>query len=297
MSSPRVPRVVVLGAVHVDTTVRVDHMPDPGETIVSTGTSVSGGGKGANQAVAAAAVDGVEAHLVSAVGDDEGGREQLAELARAGVGTYGVARVDGESGGAIVLVDDDGENTIVVVPGADAAVATWSADQLPDDLGPADVLVGQTEVGRAAVLRLAEEAERTGARLVVNNGPAEPLRPELYALCDPLVVNEGEARLSLSFARHRADPSDAATLREALGCRSVVVTRGGDGAEYADASGSGAVPAVPVDDVVDTTGAGDVFVGTLAARLALGSGLAEAVEAAGAAAAESVGWEGARRPR
>ncbi|MRG60723.1 ribokinase [Agromyces sp. CFH 90414] len=278
------PKVLVLGAINQDEVARVSRHPLPGETVVATGVATSPGGKGANQAAAAAA-SGVEVQLIGAVGDDRAGSHQLEALSQAGVDVSMVRRVmETATGRAFICVSDAGENSIVVMLGANAFVspATLHGAATPD------VVVGQTEVGAVPVEALGGFAAECGARLVINNAPVVPLSPRLLAAADPLIVNRHEAADMLR-------PDDAATadeldlvarLRRSTGARSVIVTLGADGCVIADAADVRRLPAVEADEVVDTTGAGDAFVGVLAASLARGRSLdASAIEASTAASA------------
>lgn len=273
-------RVTVVGGINQDVTVRVERRPVPGETVVGDGPVTSAGGKGANMAVAAARA-GAEVTLCGAVGDDAAGREQVAALVAAGVDVAHVAARPGvATGAALIVVTPDGENAIVVGTGANA---TLSDDEVAAACAGADVVLAQTEVGPAPV----EAAALTpGIRLVLSPAPVVPLAPEVLALADPLVVNEEEA-IELAGA------ADAATVRAVTGARSVVVSLGAAGAAVADEGGVRRVPS-PAVDAVDTTGAGDVLAGTLAAALAEGAGLDEALTGAVAAAAASVTRSGAR---
>lgn len=276
-------RVTVVGGINQDVTVRVGRRPVPGETVVGDGPVTSAGGKGANMAVAAARA-GADVTLCGAVGDDAAGREQVDELVAGGVDVTRVAvRSDHATGTALIVVTPDGENAIVVGTGANA---TLSDDEVAAACAGAAVVLAQTEVGARPV----EVAAGTpGIRLVLSPAPVVPLAPEVLALADPVVVNEEEAT-------ELAGAADAATVRAATGARSVVVTLGAAGAEVADADGVRRIPS-PAVDAVDTTGAGDVLAGTLAAALADGSSLDDALTAAVAAAAESVQHAGARVSR
>lgn len=273
-------RVTVVGGINQDVTVRVERRPVPGETVVGDGPVTSPGGKGANMAVAAARA-GARVTLCGAVGDDAAGREQVDELRGAGVGVEHVALRSGSATGtALIVVTPDGENAIVVGSGANA---TLTDAEVAAACAGATVVLAQTEVGAGPV----EVAARTpGIRLVLSPAPVVPLAPEVLALADPVVVNEEEAT-------ELAGAPDAATVRAVTGARSVVVTLGAAGAEVADQHGVRRIPS-PAVDAVDTTGAGDVLAGTLAAALADGAPLDDALAVAVAAAAESVQHAGAR---
>ncbi len=268
-------RVVVLGSLNVDVVTRVERHPSPGETVLGDGLERLAGGKGANQAVAAAAA-GARVEVVGAVGDDAGGHAYRARLATRGIGTdlLGV-RPGAPTGTALIVVDRDAENTIVVVPGANATLDEDTLAALRDTLTPEDVLLVQLEIPLDLVARACREAAELGARVVVNTAPYADLPADVVALADPLVANEHEA-----------------SLLEASGLRptSLLVTLGGDGARWDDLER----PAVRVDEVVDTTGAGDAFCGALAAALADGADRASALDAALTAGADAVGRTGAQ---
>lgn len=260
-------RVVVLGSLNVDLVTRVERHPAPGETVLGEGLRRLAGGKGANQALAAARA-GAAVTMVGAVGDDEGGRAYAARLAAAGVDTAALAVADEPTGTALIVVDAEGENSIVVVAGANATV---TADAVPA-LGPGDVLLVQLEVPLGTVADACRRARDQGARVVLNTAPYADLPDDVLALADPVVANEHEA------ARLSSTPG------------SLLVTLGADGARWGDL----ALPAEPVDDVVDTTGAGDAFCGALAAALADGADDATALRAALAAGARAVRHDGAQ---
>ena len=280
--------VLVVGSVNEDIVVSVERLPGPGETLLASEFALSCGGKGANQAVAAAR-DGVRVAMVGAVGDDDAGERQAAALDGAGVDTRWVRRLTGVSTGtAFIQVDSRGENTIVVVQGANAHVTLPVGDVEPQ------VVVTQNEIPPAAQQEAVALAARTGARLVINAAPAPESPPPWYSAADPLVVNEHEAaQLATS------DETGAGLLRrlrERTGARSVVMTLGERGALVDDGTEVHAIPPVAVEQVVDATGAGDTFVGVLAARLARGDGVVAAASVANRCAAKAVTWPGARPP-
>jgi ribokinase len=269
-------RVLVLGSLNVDLVTRVGRHPRPGETVAGEGLRRLAGGKGANQAVAAAAA-GADVAMAGCVGEDAGGRAYLERLVRRGVDVSAVRVVAGEpTGHALVVVADDGENTIVVVPGANARLDGREVEAV-DALGEGDVLLVQLEVPVPVVATAARRATGRGARVVVNVAPWASLPPDVVALADPVVANEHEMK---ALAEAGAPP------------RSLLVTFGSNGASW-----DGAVtPAHVVDraDVVDTTGAGDAFCGSLAAALARGDDREDALAAALAAGAAAVRHEGAQ---
>ena len=289
--------LIVLGSANTDYTVVVDRHPLPGETLMGGDVAVATGGKGANQALAAARTGALPV-FVGAVGDDAGGRALLDVLGSGGVDVSAVARrTDVPTGVALITVARDGENSIVVAPGAngrleaDAVVAT-----ITELAGPGTVLLSQLEVPLDVVHQAAVAVARLGGRVVLNLSPARAIPDALLALCDPLVVNVREAE-AVGGASITDRESAMRSARELVGrCRSVVITLGGDGAAWASATGDGHV-AAPRVDVVDTTGAGDAFVGALAAELADGSTLADAVDAGVRSGAAAVQWRGAQPPR
>ena len=276
---PADPRLVVLGSVNMDLVVRTGHLPSPGETTAGTDFVTLPGGKGANQAIAAARAGG-HVSFVGAIGDDDYGRRLAEGLAVAGVSVDRLGQVPGSSGVALITVDDAGENTIVVVPGANAQVRVPVPDA--ELIAAADMLLIQLELPLRTVLAGALVAARAGVPVLLNPSPVAPLRPELLDLVTVLVLNEGEARALGSAALARVPH--------------VVTTLGASGARYAGPGGERCeIPAPPVV-AVDTTGAGDAFTGTLAVAWARGLAPAEAVRLACVAGATATTYHGATAP-
>ena len=288
-------RVLVLGAINVDMVARTQHRPTGGETVIATGYQRSSGGKGANQAAAAARA-GADVALVAAAGDDEAGIHELDELRRRAVRTDSVATIaDAPTGIAMITVTPDGENAIVIVPGANEHLEVGHVDTSMAQAGEPAVLVLQTEINPRLVDRAASQA--SASRVVLNNGPWVGLAPSTLRRADPLVVNELEARDACGLAGADLPPKNLARrVREVTQARTVLVTLGPVGVSISANGGDDFVPALAASTVVDTTGAGDTFVGTLAAHLARGEELTIAVGAAVSAASEAVTWRGARPP-
>jgi len=336
--------VVVVGSVNADLLTTVDQHPRPGETVLGRTLDVLPGGKGANQAVAAAQL-GAQTALVGAVGSDQFAEPALAGLQAAGVDLGAVTAVEGSTGVAQVTVSADGENAIVVIPGANASVDDVVVDAYAELVGGAAVVVVQGEIPRTGI---EAAARHTQGRLVVNLAPVVDVDREVLLAADPLVVNEHEAALVLAMldassglveaassgatssgaevpdseARGSATTGDATTgsapeetepedtavetdrgtaddeqrVVDALlahGVPSVVLTVGARGALVADGSGTTLVPS-PRVEAVDTTGAGDAFVGALAYRLSEGDGLVEAARLAARVGAYAVRGSGAQ---
>jgi len=267
-------RVIVVGSLNIDSVVEVQRHPGPGETVHGGDLRTLWGGKGANQAVAAASA-GAETAMIGRVGDDPAGHRYIERLSEMGIDVRGVvfdpARTTGH---AAIAVDESGENTIIVSPGANGAVTMADLAAL-DDVGPDDIVVLQLEIAHDVVIEAARRASQRGARVVLTLAPYADLPLDVLNLADPVVVNE-----------HEAAQLDAAGLTP----RSLLVTLGAEGSRWGDVRAS----AQRVDDVVDTTGAGDSYCGTLAARLAAGDPAVTAMEAASRAAALTVGRAGAQ---
>jgi len=289
-------QVVVVGSANADLVLDIDHRPAPGETIIGSDVVTTPGGKGANQAVAAGKIGGAVA-FVGCVGDDDHGALLRDSLASAGVRLDHLRTVDAPTGTATIMVTPDGENSIIVSPGANGHVTRAVLGETRGTWDEAAVVVLQLEIPLESV-----ELVATGARgrVVLNAAPAAPLPPEVLAAADPLVVNESEAAFLLQDAAGTAhDAEDTARALLGLGPRSVVLTLGSEGSVVAEVTGDdGAaevarVPAVRVR-AVDTTGAGDSFVGALAVELAGGASLERAAGLATRVAAVAVTRRGAQ---
>jgi len=278
----------VVGSVNADLRMEVRALPRPGETVHGGAPSWLSGGKGANQAVALARL-GRSVALVGAVGSDRTSADLARQLTAEGVDIRRLARVDGPAGQAVVFVDPSGENSIVVSPGANAAVHEGLVRGAEAELREAKVVLAQLEIPVDAVLAA---AAATRGIFVLNPAPVVPLPPELLRRVDVLVPNRGElARLCEADLPSTVDA--AVTLARRLPCPAVVVTLGGDGALVVDGDTVRHLEP-PAVTAVDTTGAGDCFCGALADALADGLSLVDAASFAVRAAALSVTAVGAQ---
>lgn len=289
------PLICVVGSINEDTTIRVPVLPAAGETALATGRTSSGGGKGANQAAAAAAI-GARVAFVGAVGDDDVGRLALASLESRSIDVSHVSSQPlAATGTAVILVGDDGENLIVVDQGANALLDASTVRVAVEQLTPA-VTLGQLEV---PIDCLAAAADATGEGLFLLNPAPMPDDPseldEVLAMADVVMPNRSE----LGRLARRGTPQTAAEVDACVALLdvkgAVVVTLGSQGAVAYDKGHRTEVAALNVD-AVDTSGAGDVFCGVLAHRLASGDELVAAVRRANAAAARSTTLAGAQVP-
>jgi ribokinase len=287
-------QVVVVGSLNMDLVARAPRLPVPGETLGGTAFATVPGGKGANQAVAAARL-GAATAMVGCVGDDAFGAALTAGLRADGVDTAGVRAAPGAASGvALIVVDDQGRNGIVVVPGANGLLDPADVDRQRSAILAARLVALQLETPLATVLHAAQTARALGRTVVLNPAPARPLPPELVALADFLVPNEVEAAALSGLPV--GSVSEAITAAERLrGGRDacVLVTLGERGVVVATPGGTRHHPARPVV-AVDTTAAGDTFIGGLCAALVAGRTLTDAIADAQEAAAISVTRPGAQ---
>jgi ribokinase len=284
------PEMVVVGSVNTDLVVILDHLPAPGETVSGGRFERHGGGKGANQAVAAARV-GARVRFVGAVGDDDLGHEAVALLKAEGIDVAGVARSpDAPTGVALITVDARGENQIAVASGANATLGAAEVERaVRGALGSGSVCLSNLEIGDDAISAGFAAARRGGARLILNPAPARPVPDEILDLGPMLTPNEGEAR-RLSGEDVVEDAARALARRTGA---PAIVTLGAEGALLCDGPEVARAKAFSVE-VVDTTGAGDAFNGILASRLARGASVRAALPYALAGAALAVTVAGAR---
>ena len=275
MTKPKqTPHVLVAGSANLDFVVRAPHIPAPGETVLGGAFQTFAGGKGANQAVACARAGGVATHMLLALGDDAFAAPIEASLQGAGVTLHTVRPSGVATGSAFVCVDDRAENAITVAPGANACL---TAAHLPP-LTRYSHLLMQLEIPMETVTAYALAARAAGVQVVLNAAPAQPLRPELLAAVDLLVVNEGELRTLADVQGSVAD------CLAHLPCAAVVVTLGARGCVAREGSTYQVQTGFQVQ-AVDTTGAGDTFCGALVAALAQQIPMAQALRQASAAAA------------
>lgn len=288
--------IVVVGSSNTDLVVRVRAIPRAGETVLGGNVERVAGGKGANQAVAAARL-GARVVFIGCVGDDSFGEETQDTLAREGLLLDHLRMVAGvPSGVALIAVAESGENSIVVAPGANAHVSEEDVERAEPVIRTARVVVAQLEVPLAPVTRAFALAHAAGVATLLNPAPApmQVLPADLLVVIDVLVCNETEAEALTGLqARGVAQAERTARMLLERGPRLVVLTCGGDGCLVCDAQGSTHIPAFRVH-VVDTTAAGDAFIGAFAHRLAQGDEPIEAARYASAAAAISVQRAGAQ---
>lgn len=289
----RVP-VVVIGSINVDLSARVPRVPQPGETLLAaSNVTRRPGGKGANQAIAASRY-GAEVHFIGCVGDDEDGHQSVASLKRAGIDVSHVDIVSVATGAAIVMVLPDGDNFIVISPGANNSMSPERALPSLDEFDCAIILMqGETPPTLVDAV-VTHVAERLNYRVVLNLGPYRELARPTLSAADPIILNQLEASQMTDTPIHSVE--DGLRVAESIGrlARSCVVTMGHRGACFYDGEKKGHVEAPVVGNVVDTTGAGDAFVGALSAAMSRSDSLVNAVKAGVKAGAASVATEGAQ---
>ncbi len=288
-------RVGVVGSNMTDLVTMIDRLPEAGETLAASGFALGGGGKGANQAVAAAALGG-DVVFVSCVGDDVFGRETVARLGARGVGTRHVRVVAGvASGVAPIFVSPDGENRILIVKGANDCLSPDDVDAAWPDLGGCALLLLQLEVPLETVYHVIARARDDGVPVLLNPAPATAAL-SLDRIRSVAFFAPNQTELAILTGRPTATPGEAEAAARTLvdaGVGGVIVTLGAAGALLVAADGTTAIPPVPVR-AVDTTGAGDAFIGAFAYHHAAGLAVAAALARAAAYAALSVTGHGAQ---
>jgi ribokinase len=277
--------VAVLGSLHLDIMVHAPDRPRKGETLPGSAWMYKAGGKGGNQAVAAAQF-GAQASMIGRVGDDDFGRRLLTHLQSASVDTRHV-RVDPQTGSgmSVAIIDAEGDYGAVIVSGANLRIAEEDIRDALEVFRRASVLVLQNEIPDATNVLGAEAAKRHGARVVLNAAPTRPLDPLLAQNVDVLVVNAVEAEMMCGVVVESLPAAAEAAAQLSGQANSVIVTAGGLGLALAEEGRPPQVDAAHRVNLVDTHGAGDAFIGALVARLVDGSSLIDATRFANAAAA------------
>ena len=287
-------KVVVVGSLNMDLVTRASRLPKGGETLIGESFSVVSGGKGANQAVAAARL-GAQVSMIGCVGRDAYGDALRAALLAEQIDCQAVSTVDGSSGVALIVVDDNSQNSIVIVPGANGALTAEQLKRFDPVLQAADLLICQLEVPDATVGHALKRGRELGKIVILNPAPASRALPaHWYGSIDYLIPNESEAAALSGVAVDSLDTAQAAATKLIdMGAGKVIITLGAQGSLFADGNSFQHFPA-PSVKAVDTTAAGDTFVGGFAAALAAGKGEAEAIRFGQKAAALSVTRAGAQ---
>lgn len=286
--------IAVVGSLNMDLVAYTTRLPQVGETLLGVDFQTFPGGKGANQSVAAARLGG-QVTMIGKVGRDDFGKALTENLRSNGVNTDHIL-VDEEhpTGTAVITVDAEGRNTIVVIAGSNYQLSPHDVEQYREVIAAAAVLLLQLETPLDTVLRAAELAHEHGVRVLLNPAPAQPLPDALYALVDVLIPNESEAALLAGSPVENAEQvAQAAAILRQKGAKNVLMTLGKQGAAWLDASGSRSIPAFPVR-AVDSTAAGDAFIGGLSCALAQQLSVEEALRWGNAAGALAVTRKGAQ---
>ncbi|GAA0133358.1 ribokinase [Paenibacillus sp. YSY-4.3] len=289
----RQPNIVVVGSLNMDIVVKVERTPEIGETLLGEEVHFIPGGKGANQAVAAARL-GAKVTMVGAVGDDAFGAELRQSLEQNGVGAAAVRISAGESTGMASILLVQGDNQIVVVPGANASCTPEDVYLHEELFAQADVVVLQLEIPVETVTAAAELARKYGKIVILNPAPAQSLPEKLLENTDYITPNRSELGLLTELEVSGTAWKSAAEQLIRMGPGQVVITLGSEGAAYMTEDGTMEKKSAHRVSVVDTTGAGDTFNGSLAYALGTGAGLEDAVSFAVAASALSVTKLGAQ---
>lgn len=278
----------------MDLVTRAPRLPKGGETLIGQSFTTVSGGKGANQAVAAARL-GAQVSMIGCVGNDAYGDALRGALLAEQIDCQAVSTIDGSSGVALIVVDDSSQNTIVIVPGANGALTAEAIDRFDSVIRAADVLICQLEVPDASVGHALKRGRELGKTVILNPAPVSgPLPSDWYASIDYLIPNESEASALSGVSVDSLETAQAAATRLiALGAGKVIITLGAQGSLFADGQRFEHFPA-PVVKAVDTTAAGDTFVGGFAAALAEGKDEAQAIRFGQVAAALSVTRAGAQ---
>ncbi|WLH10928.1 ribokinase [Pseudomonas hefeiensis] len=287
-------KVVVIGSLNMDLVTRAPRLPKGGETLIGESFCTIPGGKGANQAVAAARL-GANVSMVGCVGSDAYGQQLRGALLAEGIDCQSVSVVAGSSGVALIVVDDNSQNAIVIVAGANGVLTPDVLDRFDEVLRSADVIICQLEVPDATVGHALKRGRELGKTVILNPAPASRALPaDWYASIDYLIPNESEAAVLSGLAVDSLETAEAAaTQLLAAGAGKVIVTLGAQGLMFANGASFEHFPA-PLVKAVDTTAAGDTFVGGFAAALADGKSEVEAIRFGQIAAALSVTRAGAQ---
>mgnify|MGYP003429865035 CR=1 FL=1 len=287
-------KVVVIGSLNMDLVTRAPRLPRGGETLIGQSFATVSGGKGANQAVAAARL-GADVSMIGCVGSDAYGAQLRGALLAEQIDCQAVSTVDDSSGVALIVVDDNSQNAIVIVAGANGALTPQVIDRFDAVLQAADVIICQLEVPYDTVGHVLRRGRELGKIVILNPAPASrPLPADWFAAIDYLIPNESEASALTGLPVDSLESAEtAATRLIAMGAGKVIITLGAEGSLFADGTRLEHLPA-PKVNAVDTTAAGDTFVGGFAAALAAGSSEDEAIRFGQVAAALSVTRAGAQ---
>lgn len=281
-------KVAVVGSYGCGMTVKTPRLPAEGETILGTRFTAGPGGKGSNQAIAAARL-GAETVFLTAIGDDSYGRDALALWRAEGVDASRVVTAAGATMIALIMVEPNGDNRIIVVPGALDMFFPHHVEAFSDQIAAADVVAVSMEIPLATAAAALKVGRRVGTTTLLNPAPAQPLTDDMWRDIDIVTPNRTEAAILMGF-----DPTaelEPAALARELAARTggvALITLGGEGALLAEGGKLTVIPAVPADRIVDTTGAGDAFNGALAVAVAEGHSLAAAARFAAKAGAHAV---------
>lgn len=260
-------KVTIVGSLNVDTTLRIKRMPLPGETLAAEGKSSAAGGKGANQAVSVAR-SGAQTAFIGEVGKDNSGQMMLDEMKANGIDVAGIRENDQVgTGTASILLDENGQNSILIYGGANQQLSPTDVEAAKDKITAADFVVAQFETPQAATLRAFQLAKANGVTTILNPAPAQKIDPEVLKLTDLIIPNETEsAELTGVIITDETSMLISAAKFAQMGVRNLIITVGAKGAFYCTQDGYSFIPAFKVN-AVDTTAAGDTFIGALSSQL------------------------------
>jgi ribokinase len=284
------PEIVVVGSTMIDMIAYSQKIPSAGETVIGDSFSLGFGGKGANQAVMASRL-GAKVSMVNTLGDDVFGDTTIKNFSEQGIDTTFIARVSGASGVAPIWVEPSGTNRIICVPGANNAMTTQQAEQAISSLSNAKVVIGQLEIPQEVTSAAFRKARELGITTILNPAPFAPLSSELISLCDWIIPNETEFAGLNPDGKQPDDEFEISKVAKILGCN-FVVTLGEKGAAYTDNNGKVIYVSAPKVNAIDSTGAGDSFVGAFAFGLASGFEVDKSVRLGCACASDSVTKKG-----